>query len=269
MMKKLIILLMTLTAITATAATPKRENAKAPGGYNFWFVDAPREEADTAAKPLVVFLHGASLCGRNMDKVLRYGTIDAVRKGRIIDGYVVAPQNPGGAWKPDKVMDIVDWAIKNHNVDPNRVYVLGMSLGGFGTMDVAAKYPDRIAAAIAMCGGSTAKDPATLNGLPFWIIHGTADRAVPVSASDKVVAAMKKSDPATPRLHYDRVPGMNHGQPSRMFYLKQTYDWLFQHSLTDPGRPIAKTFYPSSQTLRSAYGDLNTSRRRAANASGK
>jgi predicted peptidase len=74
-------------------------------------------------------------------------------------------------------MDVFDWVKRNYPCDTTRVYVLGMSLGGYGTMDVCGTYPDRIAAGMALCGGTTLKDVSGLGELPFWIIHGTADRA--------------------------------------------------------------------------------------------
>jgi len=255
-MKKLLIIILCVSALTVSAVNLKKETAKSKGDYNFWFSEPERADSDTVAKPLVVFLHGASLCGRNMDKVRRYGTIDAIARGRKIDAYVIAPQNPGGSWKPQKVMRLVDWTVEHHNVDTTRIYVLGMSLGGYGALDFAATYPERIAAAIAICGGATVTDLSGLNNIPLWIIHGTADRAVSIRESDKVAEAMRQANPDTPRLHYDRVAGMNHGQPARMFYLPETYDWLMQHSLSDSLRPVAPTFEVNNIMLRTAYRDL-------------
>ena len=138
---------------------------------------------------------------------------------------------------------------------------MGMSLGGYGTLDFAAAYPDRVAAAIAICGGATKRDLGVLNKVPLWIIHGTGDAAVPVSQSDKVVNEMRAADPHTPRLIYDRIPGMNHSQPARVFYMADTYDWLLSHSLKDVGRPVGKAFDVSAQ-MGSAYKGLNMSRSR-------
>ncbi|MBD5248640.1 MAG: phospholipase [Barnesiella sp.] len=230
-------------------------------GYNFWLYNPYQsEETDTAGTvmrhPLVIFLHGASLCGNNLEKVRTYGTIDAIEKGRKLDAYVIAPQNPGGSWNPHKVMKVVDWVESHHPVDTNRIYVLGMSLGGYGTIDVAATYPDRIAAAMALCGGGTVRDLSGLNRVPLWIIHGMADRAVSIRESDIVVEAMKNADKTTPRLKYDRIPGMNHGQPARFLYLEDTYDWLMSHSLNEDDRKVHDTFNLGDGILRKAYQGL-------------
>lgn len=138
-----------------------------PNGYNFW-VYTPVDYFYTQEQtPVIIFLHGASLCGRNLDRVRRYGPLDAIVKGRDIDALTIVPQNPGGAWNPKKVMDVFDWVKRNYPCDTTRVYVLGMSLGGYGTMDVCGTYPDRIAAGMALCGGTTLKDVSGLGKLPF------------------------------------------------------------------------------------------------------
>ena len=84
-----------------------------PNGYNFW-VYTPVDYFYTQEQtPVIIFLHGASLCGRNLDRVRRYGPLDAIVKGRDIDALTIVPQNPGGAWNPKKVMDVFDWVKRN------------------------------------------------------------------------------------------------------------------------------------------------------------
>ena len=132
-------------------------------GYDFWlYVPSNYEdnrmkriEADDPSSvkdplPVIVFLHGRSLSGKDIYKVRQYGTIDAISRGRKINAVVIAPQvNHGDWWRPERVMNVVDWVSKRYDVDPTRLYVLGMSLGGYGTLDFAATYPDRTAAAVA------------------------------------------------------------------------------------------------------------------------
>lgn len=240
-------------------------------GYNFWlytptsvatFVaeepsDSIEEQVQAPAKPLIVFLHGASVCGTNLERVRRYGTIDAIEKGRDLDAFVIAPQNPGGAWNPRKVMNIIDWVRERNSIDSLRIYVIGMSLGGYGTIDMVATYPDKIAAAMAFCGGGSVADLSGLNDVPLWIVHGTADRAVGIGQSDRVVSAMKATGDAN-RLIYNRVLGMNHGGPARLFYLRESYDWLLSHSLSDDNREVATNSIIAENLIRNAYKGLNT-----------
>lgn len=225
------------------------------GSYNFWFYD-PEEQHDPRAHfPLLIFLHGKSLCGNNLDRVKRYGPIHAIAKGAYIDSYILAPQNSGGAWSPEKIWKIVEWAKEHYAVDESRIYVYGMSLGGYGTLDLVAAYPDKIASAMAICGGASTTKLEGLSKVPLWIVHGTADRAVPIAQSDKVVAAIKATGDDS-RLIYTRLKGADHGRPARIFYMSQTYDWLFSHSLKDEGRPVNRDFEITMDLLNSAYQDL-------------
>ncbi len=167
----------------------------------------------------------------------------------------MAPQNPGGAWNPQKIMSIVEWAQRNYNVDTTRIYVYGMSLGGFGTIDFAATYPEKVACAMAICGGATVADLSGLAKVPLWIVHGTADRAVPVSSSDRVVAAIRAAGDDS-RLIYTRLKGVDHGRPARIFYMLQTYDWMFSHSILDKDREVNREFEITNEMLSKAYQDL-------------
>lgn len=226
------------------------------GGYNFWLY-APNEYVNENRRvPVIIFLHGASLCGNNLQRVRRYGLLHAISKGRYYPCMVIAPQNPGGSWKPEKIARVLDWVIEHHDVDTTRIYVIGMSLGGYGTLDFAGTYPDRVAAAMALCGGSTLKDFSGLGQIPLWILHGTADRAVPISQSKKVVEAIKESG-HDKLLRYDWIPGASHGDLARLLYLKQTYDWLFFHTTLDNPREVERDISISKADLKNAYTNLD------------
>lgn len=231
------------------------KKSKGEGGYRFWVYTPEDYYYMQEYTPLVLFLHGASLCGKNLDRVLKYGPIDAVKMGREIPALIVAPQNPGGAWNPKKINDILEWMEKHYAYDHNRVYVLGMSLGGYGTLDFVGTYPEKVAAAMALCGGCTLKDLSRLGELPLWIVHGTADKAVSVRESQRVVNFMK-SKKADSRLRYDWFVGASHGALARFFYSGKTYDWLFSHSLRDSTRTVNRQTSITQDDLRQAYKDI-------------
>lgn len=255
--RHIILLLITTFACISNIFAQKftAHRGEVSNAYNFWFYNPEAQVSKDSHFPLLIFLHGRSLCGSDLNRVKRYGAIDAVTRGRYIDSYIIAPQNPGGAWSPQKIMNIVEWAQRHYNVDSTRIYVYGMSLGGFGTIDFAATYPDKVACAMALCGGGTVKDLSGLSRVPLWIVHGTADKAVPVSASDKVVASIRATGDDS-RLIYTRMPGVDHGRLARIFYMLQTYDWMFSHSIKDTNREINSSFEITNDMLSRAYQDL-------------
>lgn len=252
-MKKLIIILLCLIPLFSKAQLVACRNV-IPDNYDFWLYLPEDYATAPVKKPVILFLHGRSLSGDDLEMVRQYGCINALLRGREIDAIVIAPQSKT-AWKPDKLMELYDWLRANYRVDTNRFYVMGMSMGGFGTLDFVAAYPDKVAAAMAMCGGSTAKSLCGLNEVPLWIIHGMDDRAVPVNRSERVVDSMCLCGD-TSRLIFNKLDKVNHTSLVRVFYLQQSYDWLFSHALTDPLRPANKDYTISRELLYSAYDDL-------------
>lgn len=258
MKKHIIILCLSLLSVHTAFAQydflrPVKDSI--PGGYDFWVYTPQDYYYSLDSTPVIIFLHGRSLCGRNLNRVKRYGPLDAIVKGRQIDALVLVPQNPGGSWKPDKINDVLEWTKKHYPMDSTRVYVIGMSLGGYGTLDFAGTFPDKVAAAMALCGGSTLKDVSGLGELPLWIMHGTADRAVPIKQSKVVVEQLKKEG-KDKRLRYDWLKGASHGALARILYMTKTYDWLFSHSLIDKKRPVNKEIDIDKSDLSKAYNDM-------------
>lgn len=252
-MKKLIIILLCLIPLFSKAQLVACRNV-IPDNYDFWLY-LPKDYATAIEKkPVILFLHGRSLSGDDLSLVRYYGCINALLRGREIDAIVIAPQSKT-AWKPEKLMELYNWVTTNYRSDTNRFYVLGMSMGGFGTLDFVAAYPDKVAAAMSMCGGSTAKSLCGLNDVPLWIIHGTADQDVPVWRSERVVDSMCVCGD-TSRLIFNKLKSVNHTSLVRVFYLQQTYDWLFSHTLTDSLRLANKDYTISRELLYAAYDDL-------------
>lgn len=252
-MKKLIIILLCLIPLFSKAQLVACRNV-IPDNYDFWLY-LPKDYATAIEKkPVILFLHGRSLSGDDLSLVRHYGCINALLRGREIDAIVIAPQSKT-AWKPGKLMELYNWVTTNYRSDTNRFYVLGMSMGGFGTLDFVAAYPDKVAAAMSMCGGSTAKSLCGLNDVPLWIIHGTADQDVPVWRSERVVDSMCVCGD-TSRLIFNKLKSVNHTSLVRVFYLQQTYDWLFSHTLTDSLRLANKDYTISRELLYAAYDDL-------------
>ena len=145
--------------------------------YNFW-LNLPKPEVLDNKPPVLIFLHGRSLSGTDINRVKRYGVLKAIEKGKDIPAIVVAPQLPSGPWNPDKVNEILEYVLNNYNVDSTRIYVTGMSLGSYGTMKFVGKYHDKIAAAVSICGGGEELDACNLSQVPIKVIHGDKDNIV-------------------------------------------------------------------------------------------
>lgn len=255
MKRKLILIIMVLLGsiwhnLYAQKMTAMRNAAL--GGYNFWIYE-PNIQTEEA-KPLIIFLHGASLKGTDMRKVLKYGPLNAANRGIRIDAYVIAPQTANN-WDADRIWKCVEWAKEHYPIDTNRISVIGMSLGGFGTFTVATKYYNKLSAGMMLCGGNTNEQYCGLTKMPFWIMHGTADKAVPIARSNSIVAGMAACGD-TSRLIYTKLQGANHGFPARLFYLTETYDWLISHSLKDQDRAVKRNIKISQEMIANAYGRL-------------
>ncbi|SMG13463.1 carboxylesterase family protein [Sphingobacterium psychroaquaticum] len=208
------------------AVCAQQDAVKGKTAYDF-LVDTENYNAEIKS-PLLIFLHGRSLSGKDLNRVKRYGVLYAKNRGLDIpSSIIVAPQTNNG-WDPDKVKEVLDYTLANYNVDPERVYVCGMSMGGYGTMDFVGKHPECVAAAVAICGGGTLKYAENLSTVPVWIQHGSADRAVPASESKKIYNAIRKANPDA-NVKLTIIPGGTHGSVERLFHNDEMYEWMFQH----------------------------------------
>jgi predicted peptidase len=200
-------------------------------GYYPFLLSIPCDSIDSQGpSPLLVFLHGRSLSGEDLNLVKKYGVLHEMEKnGRFVPGYVIGPQvKKGESWNADKLLKLVNYMIRNYNIDSTRIYVAGMSLGGYGTLHFAGKYPEKIAAAVALCGGGETKNACALATLPLWIEHGEKDEAVPVQESIKIAEAIRTCNGGN-NLKFILNPDADHGDLEKIFRTDEFYNWLFQH----------------------------------------
>jgi predicted peptidase len=213
------------------SASAQLSAVKGKSSYNYW-INLPADSILKSNPPILIFLHGRSLSGNDLTKVKSYGVICEIGKGREIPAIVIAPQVPSGSsWDPDKLLTLLEDIQAQYATDTNRVYVCGMSLGGYGTLHFIGKHPDKIAAGVALCGGGNSNDACNLAEVPLWIQHGTADKPVPISESRKIVQAIKACNGGS-NLVYKEIPGASHGAMEQEFRSDAMYNWMFSFSQT-------------------------------------
>lgn len=205
-------------------------------------VDAEREY------PLVIFLHGAGERGDDNKAQLVHGAKDFLRPENRTQHacYAIFPQCPKNqAWasidrthdKPEispepsealsLVFGLVEQVQKEFKIDKSRIYITGLSMGGYGTFDAIERHPELFAAAIPVCGGgdSSQKQVAKIKSLPIWIFHGGADNVVPAERSREMVAALKEAG-ANPK--YTEYPGVGHDSWTATYKNPEVFKWLFE-----------------------------------------
>jgi predicted peptidase len=180
--------------------------------------------------PLLIFLHGRSLSGTNLEMLKNYGVIYEILRGLKIDFIVVAPQCQNG-WENSKLVQVLDYAEKTYRVDKSRVYLTGMSMGGYGAWYFAGQYPNRFAAVAPVCGGGKLSDAQNLKKLPHWVHHGVKDIPVPFSESEKMVNAIRAA--GNKNVEFSVYPDWGHSELHVVFSKKELYDWLLKYTLTE------------------------------------
>lgn len=181
------------------------------------------------AVPLLLFLHGAGERGNDLSKVKMHGPPKMIEKGHDFGAIVVSPQCPKDSWwtwEIDTLIALLDDLEKKYNVDKKRIYVTGLSMGGYGTFALCARQPERFAAAVPICGGGVYFDAKRLANTPSWVFHGESDRVVPVEESKRMVEIMNKQDGKQAKLTL--YPGVGHNSWGKAYSDEAMWDWLFE-----------------------------------------
>lgn len=197
--------------------------------------------------PLVLFLHGAGERGSDNEAQLAYlpTWLAQTENRRTHPCFVVAPQcRTGHRWvevdwaekrsrpqSPEPTVDLaaavaaLDAVLEAEPVDRDRVCLTGLSMGGYGAWDLAARMPERFAALIPICGGGDEATAPRLAGLPIRCFHGDADTAVPVERSRSMVQAVRA---AGGTVTYSELAGVGHDSWTPAYRDPATLDWLFR-----------------------------------------
>ncbi len=196
--------------------------------------------------PLILFLHGAGERGTDNESQLIHirKVVENEEFRQKYPCFVLAPQCPENMrwvevdWslpshtipKEPSVplhatMLLLDSLIRVYSIDTSRLYVTGLSMGGFGTWDVIARYPHKFAAAVPICGGADLNTAKKIAHMPIWVFHGAKDRVVSVERSRKMVRELKKYG-GTPL--YTEYPNVGHGAWIPAYKNPKLFEWMFK-----------------------------------------
>ena len=179
--------------------------------------------------PLMLFLHGAGERGDDLKKVKVHGPPKIVEKQKDFPFIVVSPQCPKDDWwtmKTEVLINLLDDIVARYDVDPERVYLTGLSMGGYGSWALASEYPEKFAAMVPICGGGNRIMSFFLKDMPIWAFHGAKDSVVPVEESKDVVEAINARGGKAKLTIY---PDANHDSWTETYNNQELYDWLLEH----------------------------------------
>ena len=198
-------------------------------------------------RPLVLFLHGAGERGEELANTLIHGPIQHRNSHRELkQSYMLVPQCPkNGWWQPKTIMALLKSVIAEHqeHIDTDRIYVTGLSMGGYGTWNLISHYPSFFAAAVPVCGGGElesltialqieappefkATNLAKARNVPVWAFHGDKDKAVPHSQSIELTQRLRDAGNLHVKLTVYR--GVGHDAWSQTYNNPKLYDWMFR-----------------------------------------
>ncbi|WP_417395486.1 prolyl oligopeptidase family serine peptidase [Gimesia chilikensis] len=176
--------------------------------------------------PLMLFLHGAGERGDNLDLVTVHGPPKLIKNGKQFPFIVVSPQCPEEQlWQPVELTALLNDIEKKYKVDKDRIYVTGLSMGGFGTWSLAAYTPYRFAALVPICGGGEKFWVKKIKHVPIWVFHGAKDGAVPLERSQTLVDVLKKEKAD---VSFTIYPEAGHDSWTETYNNPEVYEWLLK-----------------------------------------
>lgn len=239
-------------ALAASLLAPGAARAQAPGqqvpqtltklvNRNVsvqYLLSLPKEYGQDKDKrwPLLVFLHGAGESGSDIEKVKVHGPPKLIAQGKEFPFIVVSPQCPSTRewWNRESLNALLDDILAKYKVDEDRVYLTGLSMGGYGTWDWATRYPERFAAIAPICGGGLPRFAPRLKNMGVWVFHGAKDPVVKLEESQEMVDALKAAGATD--LKFTIYPEAQHDSWTETYNNPELYEWFLQHKRQKPAQ---------------------------------
>lgn len=186
-------------------------------------------ETRPPAPALLLFLHGAGERGSQPERVATHGVPKVIERGDPLPFVCASPQCPSGSsWNElaDCLLDLLEELIEENGADRQRLYLTGLSMGGYGCWKLAAELPRTFAAMAAVCGGGNPKWAPKLQHTPIWAFHGDQDRVVPVTQTLEMVQALQAVGAPVKLTVYE---GVGHDSWTETYDNPELYVWLTSH----------------------------------------
>lgn len=202
---------------------------KSKADYNY-LIYLPKNYSVQKKYPLVIYLHGGSHKGNDLNKLKEYGLPYLVDTGKDFDFIIVSPQCPDNKyWSSENWFEpLYEKILSKYQIDTNRVYLTGISMGGYGTYIVAMDFPDKFAAIMPLCGGCNDSDTTRICNLkdtPIWTFHGTADDMIPISETERIVTALSECNG---NIKFTKLKGEGHGIQYLYEKNSEIYKWMLK-----------------------------------------
>ncbi len=191
----------------------------------------PRDYRDDGERNygLMLFLHGRGESNGPLSVVAKWGPPRFAARGDELPWILVSPQCPkGDEWSSEtqqmRVTELLDAVVNRFNVDEGRVFLTGLSMGGYGSWTMAANQPSRFAAVAPICGGGDTGNSEKLKELPIWVFHGDQDKAVPFEKSVEMVEAIQAAGGT--RVRFTTMEHIGHNCWSAAYATPELYQWM-------------------------------------------
>lgn len=192
--------------------------------YQYLLYLPPGYAESDASWPLVVFLHGSGESGSDLELLRRHGPPRLIAEARDFPFIMVAPQAAKiEPWDIEALDALLDTIMRTHRVDPDRVYLTGLSNGGKGAWSWAIARPDRFAALAPVAGYGDANRVCAIGQLPVWAFHGALDDVVPAMFDTATVEALRRCGG---NVRYTLYEDANHDSWTRTYANPDLYEWL-------------------------------------------
>ncbi|WP_460470141.1 carboxylesterase family protein [Emticicia fontis] len=224
------LIICSLLSLLCLSCTYGQAINKPKARYNYLLYLPKDYDKKTMPYPLVIYLHGSSHRGNDLNKLKGYGIPYVIDKGKDFNFIVASPQCPDEKyWSTENWFDSLYTELTTkYRIDKDRIYLTGISLGGYGTFIAGMDHADKLAAIAPLCGGLNDSDMtiicSTIKNMPIWTFHGTADNVIPISETERVVKALEE---CKGNIKFTRLE--NEGHSIQYLYEgNEIYEWMLQ-----------------------------------------